>query len=285
LLKNLFIKTNSIFLLQNKATMMELEVLISNKGTRVVTATQLFQVLELPVVNYGALVRRWLKDVYAFCDGIRRPLVMKDYAPRKTKEQQVLEDYYLSIEMAKHIALHSRSKVKMKYARRLQELLDEEGGGHPLAKEGLQELISLTKTLCMRSSQEHAEQRHLEAYRSRNSGSSANWWLYRAHAMGYSALSLRQQMSEAGQPSKGKTQRQMLQVLDPYELVRTAVIDHFLALGKNLAYARNMGDLSKSLAREMKLGFFDDRLSGNIFAPEPNLELARQLAAQRQERA
>ena len=113
-------------------------------------------------------------------------------------EQQVLEDYYLSIEMAKHIALHSRSKVKMKYARRLQELLDEEGGGHPLAKEGLQELISLTKTLCMRSSQEHAEQRHLEAYRSRNSGSSANWWLYRAHAMGYSALSLRQQMSEAG---------------------------------------------------------------------------------------
>ena len=92
-------------------------------------------------------------------------------------------------------------------------------------------------------------------------------------------------MSAAGQPSKGKTQRQMLQLLDPHELVRTAVIDHFLALGKNPDYARNMGDLSKSLAREMKLGFFDDRLSGNIFAPEPNLELARQLAPQHRERA
>ena len=72
---------------------MELEVLVSNKGTKVITATHLYQILELPVQNYGLFVRRWLKDVYAFRDGIRRPLVMKDYAPRKTRENQVSKDY------------------------------------------------------------------------------------------------------------------------------------------------------------------------------------------------
>lgn len=269
----------------NKATIMELEVLVSNKGTKVITATHLFQVLELSVQNYGPIVRRWLKDVYAFRDGIRRPLVMKDYAPRKTKESQVFEDYYISIELAMQVVLHSRSKVKMKYARRLQELLDEEGAVHLLTKEELHDLIECTKALCMYSSQEAAEQRHLNVYKARNAGSSANWWLYRAHLLGYSAASLRQQMLALGQQPKGKSQRQMLQILDGYELVRTGMIDHFMALGKNKDYARAMGDLAKSLAREMKLGFFDDRQAGNIFAPEASLEMTQSMHVSRQERA
>ncbi|MBK8045579.1 MAG: hypothetical protein KBG02_04690 [Haliscomenobacter sp.] len=265
---------------------MELEVFVSNKGTKVVTATHLFQLLELPVHNYGVLIRRWLKDVYAFRDGIRRPVVMKDYAPRKLKDSQsVLEDFYLSVELAKHIALHSRSRSKMKYARQLQELSDEEGAMNSLTKEELSDLLELTKALCLRSCQEAAEHRHLKVYESRNGGSSANWWIYRAHVLGYSSDSLRKQMHEQGLNPKGKTQRQMLQQTDPYELLRTGIIDHFIALGKHREYARNMGDLAKSLAKEMKLGLFDDRLSGNMFAPEINIDLMQQVKSWQQERA
>lgn len=264
---------------------MELEVLVSNKGTKVITATHLYQLLELPVHHYGVLIRRWLKDVYAFRDGIRRAVVMKDYAPRKQKEPQMVEDFYLSLELAKLIALHSRSKVKMKYARRLQELEQEEGSANNLTKEELTGLLELTKAMCLRSCQEAAEQRHLNLFKGRNGGSAANWWTYRAHLLGYAAESLRDQMNAAGMNPKGKTQRQMLQYTDPYELIRTGVIDHFMALGKQKDYARNMGDLSKSLAREMKLGLFDDRLAGNIFAPEINLELVQQVKAMQQERA
>lgn len=252
---------------------MELEVLISNKGTKVITAAHLFQALELSTQHYASIVRRWLKDVYTFRDGIRRPLVMKDYAPRKTKETPVFEDYYLSIELSQQVVLHSKSKVKMLLARKLQELALEEGHPPMLGEEALRELLYLTKSFCLASTQEAAEQRHLLVYQSRNGGSTGNWWLYRAQLVGYTATTLRQRLTASGQNPKGKTQRQMLQVLDPLELIRAAIIDHFVASGKNKDYACAMGDLAKLLAREMKLGFFDDRQAGNLFAPEVGTDL------------
>lgn len=274
-----------IIFVSNKPFDMELNVFVSNKGTKVVMATQLYEVLELPVQHYGILIRRWLKDVYSFRDGIRRPIVMKDYAPRKQKGAPLVEDFYLSVELAKLITLHSRSKVKMKHARSLQELEQEEGASNSLTKEELAGLLELTKAMCLRSCQEAAEQKHLTVFKARNGGSAANWWTYRAHLLGYSVEALRQQMQAIGANPKGKNQRQMLQQTDSYELIRSAVIDHFMAQGKNKIYACNMGDLAKSLAKEMKLGLFDDRLAGNIFAPEINLDLLQQVKSAQQERA
>lgn len=252
---------------------MELEVLISNKGTKVITATHLFQVLELSTQHYTSIVRRWLKDVYTFRDGIRRPLVMKDYAPRKTQDNPLLEDYYLSIELSQQITLHSKSKLKMLLARKLQELGQEEGNTPTLGEEALQQLLQLTKSFCLASTQEAAEQRHLQVYQAWNGGTASNWWLYRAQLLGYASTTLRQRLAARGQNPKGKTQRQMLQILDPLELIRAAIVDHFIASGKNKDYACAMGDLSKLLAREMKLGFFDDRQAGNLFAPEMGTDL------------
>jgi phage anti-repressor protein len=266
---------------------MELEVLISNKGTRVVKATQLFHLLGLPVQHYGILVRRWLKDVYAFREGIRRPVVMKDYAPRRQQGgEQMVEDFYLSVELAKLIALHSKSREKLGISRRLQEYEAEEGAQHYFSKEDMSALLELTRAMCLRSCQEAAEQRHLRVFKSRNGGSAANWWRYRAHLLGYSTESLRTPYQEAtGSDGKGKSQRQMLLQIDSYELIRTGVIDHYMSLGKNREFVRNMGDLAKSLSREMKLGVFDDCQAGNIFAPEINLEFIQQLNSFQMERA
>ncbi|MFN4256565.1 MAG: hypothetical protein ACK4Q5_16305 [Saprospiraceae bacterium] len=97
---------------------MELEVLESRKGTKVVTASDLHLALRLPNHNYGLNVRKWFRDVYEFREGIRRPEVMRDYAKRPRPGQPV-DDYYIAIELAKLIALRTTSKEKLRVARYL----------------------------------------------------------------------------------------------------------------------------------------------------------------------
>lgn len=97
---------------------MKLEVYESKQGTRVVTASNLHAVLKLPVRQYGAQVRRWLRDAYEFHDGIRRPQPYRDFA-RRARPGEPIEDFYLTLELAKLIALRTTSKEKLKYARLL----------------------------------------------------------------------------------------------------------------------------------------------------------------------
>lgn len=98
--------------------MPQLEIFESKKGTKVVAASNLHATLKLPVRQYGAQIRRWLRDVYEFDDGIRRPLPYRDFAKRP-RPGEPLEDFYLTLELAKLIALRTNSRDKMKYARLL----------------------------------------------------------------------------------------------------------------------------------------------------------------------
>lgn len=264
---------------------MEIAVFTSKKGTKVVTAMDLHQALELSNHHYGVNIRRWLKDVYQFQDGIRRPVVMKDYALRKQKDASVLEDYYLSVELAKLIALQSKSKVKLKLARYLKEIEASEGSQVPLDQEEVLNMIELVKAMSMRSCQEAAEQQHLALYANRNGNSTSNWWYFRSSLLGYSAEDLRARLENKGINSKGKNQRQMLLHLDPLETIRAAIIDHFMALGRTASFARAMGDLAKNLAKKLGLELFDDRLAGNMFAPEINKALVQQVKSMQRERA
>ncbi|MBK6932012.1 MAG: hypothetical protein IPH12_14560 [Saprospirales bacterium] len=104
---------------------MELTVFESKHGTKVVAASNLYQVLHLPAQHYGVQIRKWLKDLYEFRDGIRRPLPLRDFA-RRPRPGEPVEDYFLTLEFAKQIALRSKSKYKLKYAR-LLELLTHNG--------------------------------------------------------------------------------------------------------------------------------------------------------------
>ncbi len=249
--------------------MRALEIFTSKRGTMVTTATNLYAVLDLPKHHYGTSVRKWLTDLYQFSDGIRHPVRMQDYAPRKVKDNPILDDYYLSVEFAKLITLTSKSKHKLKYARRLDELCAREDEASNLSKGEIADLIELVKAMSMRSSQESVEKRHLEVYEKRNGHSRSNWWKYRADLMGYSRESLERQMRQRGlRTDKFRSQRDMLTALDPMELIRTGIIDWYMAEGKPATFARSMGDLSKKLAFEMQLEVYDDRLGSNIFAPE-----------------
>lgn len=245
---------------------MDLEILISKKGTRVVKATALYRSLELPEQHYGTTVRKWLNDVYEFPDGLRGPIRMQDYAPRKTTDTPILKDYYLSLAFAKNIVLHSLSKCKRKVALHLRAAEDQ-GRALAFGKEQLANLVELTKAMSMVSCQEASRQRHLHLYCKRNNGSAENWWYYRASILGYSVEGLRRQFRQQGLEPGKMSQREMLQMKDPLELIRIGVIDHFMAQDKDEKVARHMGDLAKYLAKELDLDVFDDQKGGNIFAP------------------
>jgi hypothetical protein len=101
---------------------MKLEVFESKHGTKVVTASNLHAALKLPIRQYGAQVRRWLRDAYEFADGIRRPQPYRDFAKRP-RPGEPIEDFFLTLELAKLIALRTNSKDKLKYARLLDTFL------------------------------------------------------------------------------------------------------------------------------------------------------------------
>jgi len=100
---------------------MDINIHISKKGTRVVKASELHRALGLNDNHYQANVRHWLKDVYQFTDGIRRPEGMKDFARDPRCKGQVVKEYYLCLEFGKLIALSSKSKVKQAVATRLSK--------------------------------------------------------------------------------------------------------------------------------------------------------------------
>ncbi|MBX2928443.1 MAG: antA/AntB antirepressor family protein [Saprospiraceae bacterium] len=258
---------------------MEIQVLISKKGTKVVTATQLHQALELPHQHYPVNVRKWIKDVYNFQDGIRRPVAMKDYGVRKWKDNPIVEDYYLTIEMAKHIALHSRSRVKMAISRQLVAHEDVLEQGDLLTKEQVLAVLDLTKAMGLVSCQDACERRHLETYEQRNGGRATDWWQYRSEVLGYSVDALRERLRKSGLKVNGKNRKQLLMRSDKHELVRTAVIDLFMSMGKRESYARVMGDLAKVFAKELNVEIFDDRDDALALAPAVNPTVVEEVKA------
>lgn len=258
---------------------MELQILVSKKGTKVVTATHLHQMLEIANQHYATNVKRWLNDWYEFADGIRKPLRLRDFGPRKVADNPILDDYYLSVDLAKMIALRSKSKVKLKVAKQLHALSDRTPDHDQLTTQQLLHLVELTKAMSMVSCQEASEREHLRTYKERNEGKAVNWWEHRAQILGYSAQELRDKLRRRGQSPKGKNQRELIASVDQMELIRAGIIDLFMALGKPQAYACRMGDLAKTLALELDLSIFDDRQGQSLFAPPINPRGIRELEA------
>ena len=253
---------------------MELQVLISKKGTKVITASNLYSALELSEQYYSMTLLKWIDNFYEFSDGIRKPIRLQDYAKRKITNNPILKDYYLSIELAKKITLRSKSKRKQKYARQLHILQDQEIYSEAMTPEKIQIVLEVARTMTRLSCQVSAEKKHQEIYTTRNGGSSANWWKYRSQLLGYSADYLRKQMEAKGKKYKGKSQREMLLHLDNKpEMIRTAVIDLFMVMGKSEKHAQKLGNMAKIFAKEMNMDVFDDKESGNLFASSINTTL------------
>ncbi|MEZ4948130.1 MAG: hypothetical protein R2769_08465 [Saprospiraceae bacterium] len=262
---------------------MDLEVLISKKGTKVVTATNLHAVLQLPKQAYLKNVKSWLKDVYEFQDGIRRPKPMVDFAKRGNTNE-ILDDYYLSIELAKHITLNSSSKYKRKFANRLLSLEDKVENAELLSMDQVLAVLELAKVMGLTSCQAASERGHMKRYLEDN-GSPADWWSYRSELIGFSSDSIKDIARRKLPNAKNKSQKDLLLRLDKYETIRIGIIDLFMALGKNEKYARNMGDLAKALAKQLNVEVWDDRKTEVAFTATLNEDLVQEIRELKPEKA
>jgi len=258
---------------------MELQIFVSKKGTKVVTASNLYEALQLPPHLYKSTVKYWLNDVYDFGDDIRQPQPLNDYAVKQLKHS-LRKDYYLSLPLARLITLNSNSKVKLTFARQLSKLVKSVNDRSELfTKDQVLAVMELTKVMGLVSCQAAVESR-LQRDRFSNPAHHRMWWRYRAGLLGYSVETLQAKMTEIGQAYKGKNLRQMLLKVDKYEVVRMAVVELFVALGNSEDYARNMGDLAKVFAKELQVEIRDDRKDSLPFTPNNgNPELIRQLRA------
>ncbi|MFK7807150.1 MAG: hypothetical protein AB8F74_05035 [Saprospiraceae bacterium] len=236
---------------------MDLRILTSKKGTNVVTTSNLHQALKLPDHEYTRNITKWLSDFYAFREDVRKPVLLKDFAQRPMKLSK-LQDFYISLEFARLITLNTDSEVKQKYARYLQAISEKGRDAELMSKDQVMAVIELTKVMGLMSCQKNAEKVHLKQFEE-SKGYNYRWWQYRAKLLGYSVSELREKMSEIGSNFQGKNLRTMLLKVDKYEIIRIAVIDLFVALGRSEAFAKNMGDLAKFFARELKVEIWDDR--------------------------
>jgi len=262
--------------LMSNCRIMEIQVFQSSKGTQVVTTSNLYEALQLPAHLYNGTVKYWMQDIYDFSDEVRKPQLLKDYSEIK-KAISKRRDFYISLEMARLITLNSKSPVKLIFARKLTELVKPKRAAGNFSKDQILAVLELTKVMGLISCQKSAELGHQNA-KAANLGKSNEWWNYRARLLGYNVATLKAKMTEIGASYKGKNMRQMLIKTDKYEMIRMAVIDLFLALGNSEGYAKDMGDLAKIFANELKVEIRDDRRDAlSLYPKNANRELVQQV--------
>ncbi|MTB52958.1 hypothetical protein [Lewinella sp. W8] len=257
---------------------MELQILTSKKGTRVVKASELHRALGLTDHHYQTNVRHWLKDVYQFPDGIRRAEGMKDYARARKAGNALVQEYYLSVELAKLIALSSRSKVKQAVAIKLSKEAEVFPEHVQLDGAALLNLLEQTKAMTRISCQRAAESRHYKHYVQRR-GNGEYWNHFRHEQVVFTTMEeLRSALTHRKVKVSGKHNlRDLLLRQDPYELIRIGITDHYAAQGNPLPYAQELGKLARKLAQEMHLEVVDDRNGDLLFAPAADADVLRQM--------
>jgi hypothetical protein len=245
---------------------MELPILTSKKGTKVIKSTQLYRALGLNDAHYATNVKQWLADVYQFGDEIRKPAGMTDYARCRREPNALIKEYYLTLELARLITLASRSKVKQAIANKLAR----EEAAYPqrvqLSAEEMIHLLETVKAMTRLSCQLKAEERHAAAY-VRRQGSQDYWNYFRAEMIGYKKEDIIQQLeTQQLKYRKRATLRELQLRNDAHELIRIGLIDHYAAQGHPLNYAQEIGSIGKHLAAQMQLEIIDDRKGETLFA-------------------
>lgn len=155
--------------------------------------------------------------------------------------------YEFTLEAAKEICLLERNEKGKEIRRWLIKLSESHETGLSFTSDQIYSLIDLSKSMTLISIQKEVEKRHFAIYNDKYT-----WYDYRANLLGYSTKNVIEAMQKVNR--KHQSIRKSLIKLDANELIRTGVIDFFIALGKDEVYAINAGNLCKKFASEMKLG-------------------------------
>ncbi len=257
---------------------MDLTIRISRKGTRVVKASELHRALGLADHHYQANVRVWIKDVYQFADGIRTPEGLRDYARSSNTKTDVVHEYYFNLELARLVALTTKSKVKQAIATKLSKEEAIFPDRVQLTAEQTLELLEQTKAMTRFSCQIAAEERHLRTY-VRRTGSADYWNRHRVEFVVNTTMEqLREELDGRKIPyNKSHRVRELLYRQDALECIRIGIVDHYAAQGFSIPYSLQLGKLARELAQTMNLEVTDDRMGEGLFTAPADTELIRQL--------
>lgn len=233
----------------------------SRKGSYAVTALELHEMLEFNPGMYKVHIKRWLNDSYVFENEVRRPVILKDYSLRKGESVNGIKDYYISLNMARQIVLHSNARNKLTLARKLMKfeyeslLFDEK------------EIMNILKyvRIMSRTSYQHLAEKMHRAYFD-NQTNELDWWAYRSQMLNHHA-DLSHKLSKQWSQKQSDSFRKNCLAQNPLELVRIGVMDLLISKGKSMLYASKMGGIAKDFAEEWGITVYEDSVSAHLFAP------------------
>jgi hypothetical protein len=155
--------------------------------------------------------------------------------------------------MAKNIAMIQRTPQGKEIREYLLNLDQKVSEGEYLNHAQIMALFDICKVMGYFSVQQYFENEHYEKV-FRTPG--LNWWQERANLFGYTAKELQEALRDLG--IKYRNQRQAIFKMEKYDLIRIGVVDLFLAMGKSKAYAKNVGNIAKTIAKEIKPEIYND---------------------------
>jgi len=219
----------------------------SGKGTPYVWASELYVELEIAVS-----IEEWFPKMidygYIQDEDYSR---LRRYSKDEDGSQYQYFDWAVQIDMAKHISMMQRSERGKALRNYLLSLDKEVEEGLLLNHEQISALFEICRVMGFFSVQKFFEVEHYKSVSQKKT-----WWEYRAKLFGYTASDLEGMMAALGK--KYSSQRQSLMHIDKYELVRVAVLDMFIAMGKSEKYAQNVAAFAKKVAIEIKPDVYND---------------------------
>jgi phage anti-repressor protein len=168
-------------------------------------------------------------------------------------------EYLLTKDAAINIVVMSGGQFARKVREDVLTVFKKHETGLAFTSEQVESLIDISKALTLVSIQKDVEKKHFDLYNNKY-----DWHRYRAGILGYSTEDIIRAMKEVNK--KHHSMRASLLALDSNELIRIGAIDFMVAMGKNLEYATNCGELCKKIASKMELGriIWDDTKPNSI---------------------
>lgn len=187
----------------------------------------------------------WINESFEFIGAIDG----KDFCRKNGKSTggRPTIEYEVTLDCAKELCLVQRNDKSKQLRRWLIQLSDQHDKGLAFTAAQIEALMDLSKAMTLISIQKEVEKQHFNIYNNKYS-----WYQYRATLLGYGTNDLIKAMQDVNK--KHNTIKESLIKLDANELIRTGVIDLMLVMGKTEEYAKNVGNLCKSMASKMKLG-------------------------------
>jgi phage anti-repressor protein len=152
-------------------------------------------------------------------------------------------DYLLTKESALTLIALSSGQFAKEVRLSLIKAFEEKQTGITLNVDQVSALTDIVKAVTLVSNQKLCEGKHYYFF-----NQPEKWWDYRAGILGYSKESLKEKLKELN--IAYKSQKQALIHIQPSEIIRTAVIDLLISLGKGIEYALNVANFAKVIAEK-----------------------------------